>query len=104
MEIVKMPDVRERLRAMAVVPSGAPAQDLATRIAEEIRRQCSARHVPDEILVAPAIPHTLTGKRLEVPVKKLLRGTPLERAANPASVDDPAVLRWYERFAAERRG
>ena len=49
------------------------------------------------------MPHTLTGKRLEVPIKKLLRGTPLEKAANIASVDDPDALRWYARFAASRR-
>ena len=50
----------------------------------------------------PAVPHTLTGKRLEVPIKKLLAGKPLEKAANIASVDNPDALRWYARFAAER--
>jgi acetoacetyl-CoA synthetase len=60
--------------------------------------------VPDEIVEAPAVPHTLSGKRLEVPVKKLLSGRPLEKAANLASVDDPDALRWYARFAADRLG
>ena len=50
------------------------------------------------------MPHTLSGKKLEVPIKKMLRGTPLEMAANIASVDDPDALRWYERFAADRSG
>jgi acetoacetyl-CoA synthetase len=50
------------------------------------------------------VPHTLSGKKLEVPIKKLLCGTPLEKAANVASVDDPDALRWYERFGAGRFG
>ena len=50
------------------------------------------------------MPYTLTGKRLEVPIKKLLSGRPLEKAANLASVDNPEALRWYARFAAERFG
>jgi acetoacetyl-CoA synthetase len=58
--------------------------------------------VPDEIVAAPAVPHTLTGKRLEVPIKKLLSGRPLEKAANIATVDDPDALRWYARFATDR--
>nr|WP_238589709.1 hypothetical protein [Pseudonocardia sp. AL041005-10] len=49
------------------------------------------------------MPHTLSGKRLEVPIKKLMAGRPLETAANIASVDDPDALRWYARFAADRR-
>lgn len=76
--------------------------DLKRKIVTTLRTRLTPRHVPDEILGAPAVPHTLTGKRLEVPVKKLLRGTPLEKAANTASVDDPEVLRWYARFAADR--
>ena len=67
-----------------------------------MRTRLTPRHVPDEIVAAPAVPHTLSGKKLEVPIKKLLRGTPLEKAANVASVDDPDALRWYERFASDR--
>ena len=48
------------------------------------------------------MPHTSSGKRLEVPVKKLPAGRPLEKAADLPSVDDPEALRWYARFAADR--
>jgi acetoacetyl-CoA synthetase len=58
--------------------------------------------VPDEIIAVPGVPHTLTGKRIEVPVKRLLQGAALERAVNPGSVDDVEVLRFYERLAADR--
>ena len=51
----------------------------------------------------PAVPHTLTGKRIEVPVKRLLQGSALDKAVNPGSVDDPRLLRFYENLARERR-
>ncbi|WP_295695172.1 acetoacetate--CoA ligase [Lapillicoccus sp.] len=89
-----------------VVP--APGQEvdaeLKQKIVATLRDRLTPRHVPDEILEAPAVPHTLSGKKLEVPIKKMMRGTPLEKAANLASVDDPDALRWYERFAAARLG
>ncbi|NED59842.1 acetoacetate--CoA ligase, partial [Streptomyces sp. SID10244] len=48
--------------------------DLRARIAEAIRSTASPRHVPDDIIEVPAIPHTRTGKKLEVPVKRLIQG------------------------------
>jgi acetoacetyl-CoA synthetase len=78
-------------------------EDLRSRIADEIRRVCSARHVPDEILEAPAIPHTLTGKRLEVPVKRLLQGFDPARAVNAGVVDSPEALHWFTELGARRR-
>lgn len=89
-----------------VVPAAGHRLDeeLERRIVATLRSRLTARHVPDEIVEAPAVPHTLTGKRLEVPIKKLLTGRPLEKAANVAAVDDPEALRWYARFAAQRFG
>lgn len=78
-------------------------EDLRARIADEIRRTCSARHVPDEILEAPAIPRTLTGKRLEVPVKRLLQGFDPARAVNPGVVDSPEALDWFTELGVRRR-
>lgn len=87
-----------------VVPAAGHAVDdaLKRKIAGTLRTRLTPRHVPDDIVEAPAVPHTLTGKRLEVPVKRLLAGRPLEKVANIASVDDPEALRWYARFAADR--
>jgi acetoacetyl-CoA synthetase len=87
-----------------VVPAPGHTLDdeLKREIVTTLRTRLTARHVPDEIVEAPAVPHTLSGKKLEVPIKKLLRGTPLEKAANIASVDDPDALRWYERFGSGR--
>jgi acetoacetyl-CoA synthetase len=83
---------------------GAVLDDaLRTRIGRTIRQELSPRHVPDEIIEVPGIPHTLTGKRIEVPVKRLLQGTPLEKAVNPGSVDNLGLLRFYEELARARR-
>ena len=87
-----------------VVPAAGQVLDdeLRQKILTTLRSRLTARHVPDEIVAAPAVPHTLTGKRLEVPIKKLMAGKPLDKAANIASVDDPDALRWYARFATDR--
>lgn len=69
--------------------------DLRDRIKQTIRTEVSPRHVPDDILLAPGIPHTRTGKKLEVPIKKLLQGGDAARVVEPTAVDDPALLDWY---------
>jgi acetoacetyl-CoA synthetase len=83
-------------------PGHSLDDDLRAKIVTTLRTRLTARHVPDEIVEAPAVPHTLTGKRLEVPIKKLLNGTPLDKAANIAAVDNPDAVRWYADFAAKR--
>lgn len=82
-----------------------PATDasvLADRIKREIRTVVSPRHTPDEVIVVDALPHTLTGKRLEVPVKRILQGAEVEQAANSSSVDNPDALHWFAGLARER--
>ena len=70
--------------------------DLDEKLIEEIktrlRREYTARHIPDKFIQVPAIPATLTGKKLEVPVRKLLMGVPLEKAANTSAMADPSSL------------
>jgi acetoacetyl-CoA synthetase len=68
-----------------------------------IRTRASPRHVPDEIIQVPAVPHTLTGKRLEAPVKRILLGTPAGSAVNAGSIDRPELLSMYAELSAERR-
>jgi acetoacetyl-CoA synthetase len=58
--------------------------------------------VPDEIIPVSAIPRTLTGKKLEAPVKRLLRGEPAEKVASRDSLADPGALDAFVAFAAER--
>ncbi|GLY43442.1 acetoacetate-CoA ligase [Amycolatopsis sp. NBRC 101858] len=100
---VDQPDDGYWLGLFVVPAPGHELDDaLKRKIVTTLRTKLTARHVPDEIVEAPAVPHTLSGKRLEVPIKKLLTGRALEKAANIASVDDPDALRWYARFAADR--
>ena len=62
------------------------------RIRAAIRAALSPRYLPDDIIAVDRIPHTRTGKKLEVPVKRLLQGHRLEDVVDPGSVDDVAVL------------
>jgi acetoacetyl-CoA synthetase len=72
--------------------------DLKGRLRAALRTQLSPRHVPDEIYQVPGIPRTLSGKKLEVPVRKILLGTEPERAADPNALANPDVLRYFGRF------
>ena len=64
-----------------------------------IREQCSPRHVPDEVFQIREVPRTLSGKVLEVPVKKILMGTPTERAASRDSLANPEALDYFVELA-----
>ena len=87
-----------------VLADGVDLDDeLDGRIREAIRTHASPRHVPDRIIAAPGVPHTRTGKKLEVPVKKLLAGQDLSGALDPGSVDAPDLLAWYAEFGRMRR-
>jgi len=76
---------------------------LKQRIADKIRTQLSARHVPNEVFAVPEIPRTLTGKKMELPIKKLLLGAPIEKIGNPDAMSNPGSLQWYANFAAKRK-
>jgi acetoacetyl-CoA synthetase len=69
--------------------------DLTGRIRAQLRSQLSPRHVPDEIHQVPGIPRTLSGKKLEVPVRKILLGTPIADAADPDALANPEVLAFF---------
>jgi acetoacetyl-CoA synthetase len=74
--------------------------DLRGEIKRRIREQCSPRHVPNEIFRITEVPRTLSGKVLEVPVKKILTGTPSEQAASRDSLANPAALDYFVELRA----
>lgn len=84
---------------LVLSPGVALDADLRERILETIRSRLSPRHVPDDIVEVPGIPRTLTGKRLEVPVRRVLLGEPLERVADPESLANPESLQAFARIA-----
>jgi acetoacetyl-CoA synthetase len=93
---LERPDGSEFMPLFVVLQPGINLSDgLKNRLRQRIRTEYSPRHVPDAILVAPDVPYTLSGKKLEMPVKKLLLGKPLAAVVNPGSVRNPAVLDWY---------
>jgi acetoacetyl-CoA synthetase len=87
-----------------VVPADGTSldDDLRTKIATALRSELSPRHVPDTIVSVPAIPRTLTGKKLEAPVKRILRGESSERVASRDSLLDPGALDAFVALAGER--
>ncbi|WP_406140079.1 acetoacetate--CoA ligase [Streptomyces sp. NBC_01089] len=108
-----LPAVHESLVIGAELPDGGywmplfvvlePGHELDDALREEItttlRTQASPWHVPDTVIAVPAVPHTRTGKKLEVPVKRVLQGVAPERVVNPEAVDDYAALQYFARYA-----
>jgi acetoacetyl-CoA synthetase len=74
--------------------------ELTKQIARQVRERCSPRHVPDQAFQIDAVPRTLSGKVLEVPVKRILMGTPAEQAASRDSLANPAALDYFTEMAA----
>jgi acetoacetyl-CoA synthetase len=92
------------LLLFVVLADGVDLDDaLRRRIGGELRTALSPRHVPDEIHQVPAVPRTLSGKKLEVPVKRILTGTPVESAAARGSLVDPDALNPFQALAKLRR-
>ena len=77
---------------------------LQAEIKARIRERCSPRHVPDQIFQIAEVPRTLSGKVLEVPVKRILTGTAPERAASRDSLANPAALDYFVELADELAG
>jgi acetoacetyl-CoA synthetase len=91
------------LLLFVVLADGVVLDDeLSGRISGALRSQLSPRHIPDAIRAVPAIPRTLTGKKLEAPVKRLLRGESPESVASRDSLLDPTALDRFAAYASSR--
>jgi acetoacetyl-CoA synthetase len=100
--VVHLDDDDRLLLFVALRDGTRLTDDLRRRIAGELRTALSPRHVPDQIDAVPSIPRTLSGKKLEVPVKRILSGTPAEVAASAGSLADPAALDAFVELARRR--
>jgi acetoacetyl-CoA synthetase len=90
------------LSLFVVLRDDAPLdEDLVGQIRRRIRSDCSPRHVPDEIRQIAEVPRTLSGKVLEVPVKRILSGTPAEQAASRESLANPEALDYFVTLAGD---
>jgi acetoacetyl-CoA synthetase len=98
---VPRPGTEGWMPLFVVLRDGAELDDeLASRIKRSIREQCSPRHVPNEIFQISEVPRTLSGKVLEVPVKRILMGEAPERAASRDSLANPSALDYFTELAA----
>jgi acetoacetyl-CoA synthetase len=79
---------------LTLTPGSILDDELISQIRTRIRSRLSPRHVPDEVIEAPGIPHTRTGKKLEVPVTAIMSGRS-DVAVDPRSIDNPELLDWY---------
>ncbi|HSK94348.1 MAG TPA: acetoacetate--CoA ligase [Candidatus Angelobacter sp.] len=94
-------DADDRLLLFVALRDGAELTgELQSSIVAALRSALSPRHVPDEIIAVPAVPRTLSGKKLEVPVKRILTGTPPDVAASRGSLADPASLDAFAKLAS----
>jgi acetoacetyl-CoA synthetase len=89
-----------RMYLFVVLQDGIELTDqLSSRIKDRIRSDLSPRHVPDAIFAVGGVPRTLNGKKMEVPIKKILSGVPLAEAVNPDALANPETLREFEQLA-----
>jgi acetoacetyl-CoA synthetase len=96
-------DVDGWMPLFVVLREGAQLDDtLVAAIKTRVREDCSPRHVPSEVYAVAEVPRTLSGKVLEVPIKRILQGTPPERAASRGSLVNPAALDWFVQLARDR--
>jgi acetoacetyl-CoA synthetase len=86
---------------VALQPGQSLTDDLKTRIKTALRTAYSPRHVPDDILEIPDVPYTISGKKMETPVKKVLQKKPLDKAFNRDSMRNPEAMDWFIRFAEQ---
>lgn len=84
---------------LVLTPGTELNEELKRRINTKLRAELSPRHVPDELHAVPLVPKTLNGKKMEVPVKRILLGEPLERAVSMGSLADPQALQPFLEMA-----
>ena len=88
---------------LVVLGGGAVLDDaMRARLNHAVRTALSPRFVPDDIFQVAEVPRTLSGKKQELPIKKLLLGQPLEKVLNRDAMANPHCLDWYVGFAQQR--
>ena len=97
---VELPGGKYYMPLFVVLRDGVTLDDaLKAKIKESLRKGISPHHVPDEVIAVPEVPRTLSGKKLEVPVKKLFMGAPVEKAASADAMSNPESIGYFVEFA-----
>ncbi|MCL6524021.1 MAG: acetoacetate--CoA ligase [Thermoflavifilum sp.] len=101
---VELPDGKSYMPLFVVLQNGVSLDErLKMRINEALRNSCSPRHVPDSILEVPDIPYTISGKKLEMPVKKLFLGMEITQVVQPGALRNPESLEAFASLARQWR-
>jgi acetoacetyl-CoA synthetase len=96
---IEQPNGDHYMPLFVVLQEGVDLDDeLIGKVKKQLRSDCSPRHVPDELIEVQEIPYTISGKKLEAPVKKILIGIPVEKAANKDSMRNPESLDFFIEF------
>jgi acetoacetyl-CoA synthetase len=99
---MELPNGGYYMPLFVVLDDGVQLDDaLQNKIKATIRSQFSPRHVPDQIVAVPAIPRTLSDKKMEVPVKKLFMGVPIHKAANLGATRSPEAVEYFAQLARQ---
>ncbi len=97
---LELPEGRFFMPLFIVIEEGQHLdEEMERKIRELLRQELSARHLPDEIHQVKGIPYTVTGKKMEVPVKRILMGADPERAVDRGAVANVDALDWFIDFA-----
>lgn len=97
---IDRPDGSQHMPLFVVTAAGINLDDdLIQRIRRALKNKCSPRHVPDEIISVPAIPYTLSGKKTEMPIKRILMGADPKAVVSRDTLRDPAALDVFIRIA-----
>lgn len=99
----ELPDGQYLMALFVVLVDGAALDEsLVAEIRTRLRVELSPRHIPDEIVATPLIPRTLTGKKLEIPIKAIVQGRDPADAVVAGAIDSPEALHWFAIWAAAR--
>jgi acetoacetyl-CoA synthetase len=115
--LIEVPEIEDSLIVNLDLPGGgffmplfvklrdgvALDEALLDKIRAKMRKAYSARHIPDKIYQVGAIPYTLTGKKMEVPVRRILMGVPVEKAANRAAMSNVESLDFFIEYAGTQQ-
>jgi len=100
---IELPDGGDYMPLFVMMKEGSElTEEVKSSIRQQLKSACSPRHVPDEIIATPDIPYTISGKKMEAPVKRILMGKPVEQAANKGTMRNPESLDFYVHYLKQK--
>lgn len=99
---IELPNGRDYMPLFVIMQDQEPlTEEVQEKIRQTLKKEYSPRHVPDDIISVEDIPYTISGKKMEAPVKKIMKGIPLQKAVNRGVMRNPSSLDFFVRFSEE---